>query len=82
MVLSRLIADELNRVESGEPEELDYGKRLEDILDTYTVYPVLDRPVEKRLSRYREELKEEEPSREEYINRLETILEEDQESWL
>lgn len=82
MVLSRLIADELKRVESGESEELDYGKRLEDILNTYTVYPVLDKPVEKKLSQYREQLKEEESSREEYVNRLETILEEDRESWL
>lgn len=82
MVIGSLIADELRRVRSEEVEELDYGKRLEDILDTYTVYPVLDRPIEKKLSQYREELNEEEPSREEYINQLETILEEDQESWL
>lgn len=82
MVLSRLIADELKRVESGESEELDYGKRLEDILNTFSTYPVLDRPVEKKLGQYREELKEEEPTREEYVNRLETILEEGRESWL
>lgn len=73
MVLSRLIGDEIERLESAEREELDCGERIEEILD---------RPAEKKLRRYREELKEEEPSREEYVGRLETILEEDYESGL
>lgn len=78
MVLSRMIEDEIEQVESVGRDGLDYEKRLEDILDTFSVYPVLDRPIEKELSQYGEELKEE-PSREGYISRLETILEEDYE---
>lgn len=74
MVLSRLMGDEIERVELAGRDELDYEERLKDILDTFSVYPVLDRPVEKKLSQYREELKEEEPSREEYVNRIKAIL--------
>lgn len=82
MVLSRLIGEEIERVESAGREELDCGERIEGILDTFSVYPLLDRPVEKKLCQYKKELREEEPSREEYVGRLETILEEDRGSGL
>jgi len=82
VVLNRLITDEIKRAESAGQEELDYGERIEDLLDTHSVYPVLDKPVEKKLVQYRKKLREEQPSREDYIGRLESIPEESYESGL
>lgn len=75
MVLPRLITEEIEQVGSGGPGGNDYGERLEEILQNRP-FPAIEKPLARELARYREELEGKDSSREEYINRLEAILQE------
>lgn len=75
MVLGHLVYKEIEAVKGDDRKGLDYEKRLKELLDTYSVYPALDRPLQDELSRYLEEFEEEKPTREEYLRRLEELLE-------
>ncbi|MEF8798897.1 MAG: hypothetical protein V5A79_05730 [Candidatus Bipolaricaulota bacterium] len=75
MVLEQLTQEEIEALKGTDRKGLDYEKRLKELLNTYSVYPVLDRPLQGELSRYLEKVEEESPTREEYLRRLEELLE-------